>query len=41
MVEAAVVATKEEFDMQVSQIIRKLDNMENDIKVIKDKLKTS
>ena len=41
MVEAAVVATKEEFDMQVSQIISKLDNMENDIKVIKDKLKTS
>jgi hypothetical protein len=41
MVEAAIVATKEEFDVQVSQIISRLDSMENDIKAIKNKLKIS
>ena len=38
MLELQLFKTRKDFDEQVSQIITRLDNMENDIKTIKDKL---
>jgi hypothetical protein len=36
--EAAVATARKDFDEQTSQIISRLDNIENDIKIIKQKL---
>jgi hypothetical protein len=39
--QAAIVAAKDDFAKQVSQIISRLDNIENEIRNIKDKLSIS
>jgi hypothetical protein len=38
VLEVALFKTRKDFDEQVSQIITRLDNIENDITTIKDKL---
>ena len=41
LLEAAIVAARDDFAKQVSQIVSRLDNIENELKNIKDKLNIS